>query len=414
MARQLFYGKISSVSPIESGSNVYVRVRGDFDTSSKTITNVVDVLGYLNIDYVRAGQTLVASGPFSSGTTVVSVDTGASTITVADFPATTVTNALARISPASGDYYIPSASLLDPQGLITFNDITGSDDSNYSNTTVYGVLGAASDGFSSQNLINGRYHKYTIKEVLYRNASGTEGSIYISWGEKDTEASSGDALYRGAAQNLAIVGLTTTESLAPMFSTRLAGLTDLPVGSDFSAFQIEVQDFFDDLVQTDIYYSGSLVSKNVETLNFTGSGVVVTSSGSTGALITITGGGGSTDTGSLLTTASVSLNTITFTKGDASTFDITVNTGSGGGSAFPYTGSALITGSLTNIGPITISGSSATSPLIINITDGNGDNNKFQVNEEGVTVLGKLDTTPTAVTGGIFYSASNEFFLGFN
>ena len=43
------------------------------------------------------------------------------------------------------------------------------------------------------------------------------------------------------------------------------------------------------------------------------------------------GGGGSTDTGSLLTTASVSSNTITFTKGDSSTFDITVDTGSGGG-----------------------------------------------------------------------------------
>lgn len=37
------------------------------------------------------------------------------------------------------------------------------------------------------------------------------------------------------------------------------------------------------------------------------------------------GGGGSTDTGSLLTTASVSDATITFTKGDSSTFDITVN-----------------------------------------------------------------------------------------
>jgi hypothetical protein len=52
-----------------------------------------------------------------------------------------------------------------------------------------------------------------------------------------------------------------------------------------------------------------------------------------------------------LVTASVSLNTITFTKGDGSTFPITVNTGSGGGgpggSAFPYSGSAVITGSLT-------------------------------------------------------------------
>lgn len=44
-------------------------------------------------------------------------------------------------------------------------------------------------------------------------------------------------------------------------------------------------------------------------------------------------GGGSVYTGSLLTTASVSLNTITFTKGDGSTFPITVNTGSGGGSS---------------------------------------------------------------------------------
>lgn len=406
MARQLFYGKISSVSPVESGSNSYVRVRGDFNTASKTITNVIDVSGYLNINYVRAGQTLVASGPFSSGTTVTAVDTVANTITVNDFPATTVTNALARISPASGDYYIPSASLLDPQGLITFNDITGSNDSNYSDTTVYGVLGAAADGFSTQNLINGRYHKYTIKEVLYRNASGTEGSIYISWGEKGTEADSGDALYRGASQNLAIVGLTTTESLAPMFSSRLSGLSDLPVGSDFSAFQIELQDFFDDLVQTDIYYSGSLVTKNVENLNFTGSGVSVTSSGSAGALITITGGG-STDTGSLLVTASATDNVITFTKGDASTFAITVDTGSGGASAFPYTGSALITGSLT------ITGSGVISPFIINIPDGNGDSNKLQVNDEGVTVLGKLNTTPTAVSGGMFYSASNEFFFGF-
>ena len=63
------------------------------------------------------------------------------------------------------------------------------------------------------------------------------------------------------------------------------------------------------------------------------------------------GGGGSTNTGSLLTTASVNLNTITFTKGDGSTFPITVNTGSGG-SSFPYTGSAIITGSLIVTGSI--------------------------------------------------------------
>lgn len=66
----------------------------------------------------------------------------------------------------------------------------------------------------------------------------------------------------------------------------------------------------------------------------------------------------STNTGSLLTTASVSLNTITFIKGDGSTFPITVNTGSGGGgSTFPYTGSAIISGSLTVTGSFYVSNS---------------------------------------------------------
>jgi hypothetical protein len=73
------------------------------------------------------------------------------------------------------------------------------------------------------------------------------------------------------------------------------------------------------------------------------------------------------------------------------------------GNVFPYTGSAIITGSLELEGP-----------FLVKLNNGNGDINKFQVNNEGVTVLGKLDTTPTAVSGGIFYSASNEFYLGFS
>jgi hypothetical protein len=62
-----------------------------------------------------------------------------------------------------------------------------------------------------------------------------------------------------------------------------------------------------------------------------------------------------TNTGSLLTTASISSNTITFTKGDGSTFPITVNTGSST-AAFPFTGSARITGSLGVTGSVSIAG----------------------------------------------------------
>ena len=66
----------------------------------------------------------------------------------------------------------------------------------------------------------------------------------------------------------------------------------------------------------------------------------------TGSLVTLP----STNTASLLTTASATGNTITFTKGDGSTFPVTVT--GGGGSTFPYTGSAIISGSLIVTGSI--------------------------------------------------------------
>ena len=53
--------------------------------------------------------------------------------------------------------------------------------------------------------------------------------------------------------------------------------------------------------------------------------------GSTFNLTVNTGSAASVNTGSLMVTGSVSSNTLTFTKGDGSTFNLTVNTGSGGG-----------------------------------------------------------------------------------
>jgi len=67
-----------------------------------------------------------------------------------------------------------------------------------------------------------------------------------------------------------------------------------------------------------------------------------------------------------LTTASVSLNTITFTKGNGTTFNVTVNTGSAA-SAFPYTGSAEISGSLKVIGEVQMTGSSASNSTVVSI-----------------------------------------------
>jgi hypothetical protein len=66
------------------------------------------------------------------------------------------------------------------------------------------------------------------------------------------------------------------------------------------------------------------------------------------------GGGGTTNTGSLMVTGSISGNTLTFTKGDASTFDIIIPSASG--SIFD-TGSFATTGSNTFNGDQSITGS---------------------------------------------------------
>jgi hypothetical protein len=70
-------------------------------------------------------------------------------------------------------------------------------------------------------------------------------------------------------------------------------------------------------------------------------------------------------TASSLITASVSLNTITFTKGDASTFAITVNTGSGGVATLP---SGLLSSSVTNF----VDYSASVDTRINNIVTGTG------------------------------------------
>jgi len=76
------------------------------------------------------------------------------------------------------------------------------------------------------------------------------------------------------------------------------------------------------------------------------------------------GGGPSTNTGSLLVTASATLNQVTFTKGDTSQFTITIDTGSGGTST--PTGSLLVTAS-ANLNIITFTkGDGSTFPVTIN------------------------------------------------
>ena len=123
-------------------------------------------------------------------------------------------------------------------------------------------------------------------------------------------------------------------------------------------------------------------------------GQVLTTNGA-GTLSFTTVSGGSTDTGSLLVTASANLNTITFTKGDASTFAITVDTGSGGGGGGqtfenptlnPYSGSLILAANTTSTASL--------APYIT--ASNNGQVNLMFLNRN--------------LTGGVYISGSSNIF----
>ena len=69
------------------------------------------------------------------------------------------------------------------------------------------------------------------------------------------------------------------------------------------------------------------------------------------------------------------------------------------------------TGSFTKIIINSDLSGSSESPFLITIPDTNGQNQKLQVNHQGTLRFGALDTLPTAITGGLMYSASS-FYMG--
>jgi hypothetical protein len=105
-------------------------------------------------------------------------------------------------------------------------------------------------------------------------------------------------------------------------------------------------------------------------------------------------------------TASVSLNTITFTKGNGTTFPITVNTGSGGGgSSFPYTGSAIISGSLLVTGSIKFNNGSLNEGAILFYSGSTGITNQSDFLFDGAGkitggIRGTLDLSGMGTSGG--------------
>jgi hypothetical protein len=281
MAQQPFYGKLASTTPSNSSITI---VFGDTTVGSNEITNVAAVNANYDINLLKVGAELRTNGGTFGGATPIITAINGTTITV-NINATSASRSPYFQDLPEGLYFVKSASFTDPNVDYTVNDITGSNDSSFEGPT-WSILGVAAR-ISNGNPIKGRFHEYKITDVVYRDLANNKISFYLEWNESGVESDSGDTLYRGNNQNLPIVTLTPSESLAPIFSTNISGLSDLYAGSNFAGYQILIDDYLDNLVLTDIYYTGSEVLINTQQMNFSGSGVEVTPSGSDGVLVNI-------------------------------------------------------------------------------------------------------------------------------
>lgn len=136
-------------------------------------------------------------------------------------------------------------------------------------------------------------------------------------------------------------------------------------------------------------------------------------------------------TGSLMVTGSVTNNTLTFTKGDGSTFNLTVNTGSGGDGGTTPTGSFLTSGSYNeNLSQITLHSEDADYTLdlsdlggislgALSVTEGaasesgslsyNNSNGVFTFNPADLSGLGGGSTSPGGSDGQVQYNNGGVF-----
>jgi len=121
------------------------------------------------------------------------------------------------------------------------------------------------------------------------------------------------------------------------------------------------------------------------------------------------------ESGSFLITASVSLNTITFSKGDGSTFNLTVDTGSGGGGGSVPAGTISGSAQITGLG--FVSSSVTASSLVTASASGNtitftkGDASTFNVTVSGGSGVTFEKPSIETISGSVLITA-NTFTSG--
>ena len=226
----------------------FIRFTADNDGASNLLTDVTYNSGQ-QLDHILVGQQLLITGVglTDNKTTITNVNLGSNQITVADTITTVLSDKLIAVIIPKGQAFVESGSLTAPQNTgLTFQDITGSNDSNYeagdSKWNVFLQLASTASDSSTQGGVYGQYQVYKF----FNRTSATRASFYVT-------ASSAEGVLvepPGLTPSSGIVGfpvfeVSVSESLGPIFASADVEGSNVSAGAGFAAYQIAADNFLD-------------------------------------------------------------------------------------------------------------------------------------------------------------------------
>lgn len=278
------------------------------------------------------------------------------------------------------------------------------------NTTNVGTLTAATSSYALKNAISGSINSVTSSFALKTQISGSFNVASASLANRIIANTEDIATINAATSSFAVATNVVPNSLSSSFALKTGISGSFTVASSSLAASITSAEA--DIVTNAggitrlTAATGSYASSTTAALKSEVSGAFAVTSASLATRINNVGSG---ETGSLLNTGSVNLNTLTFTKGNGDTFDLTIDTGSGGVSAYSsLTGVPSNIVSSSNQLASSISGSFAvTSASLASRIAGN--DTDIATNLTEINVLSAA-TSSYALASGVVANASTSSF----
>jgi len=318
-------------------------------SGSLVIDQNLTVLGTQSVQYITSSQLNISTNLITVNTSTPAVRFGGLAVYDSGSTGTGRTGSILWDSQENVWIYTnPSGAAYDG-GMFLVGPRTTTMGTDVGINTWYAAIGNGSHHMTSSQIYNSgsliRLETNTEVTGSLIVSTGITGSLQgtASWAINFVSASnyvltsvtsSMLAPYLLSSQTSSFVTNTQTSSmLAPYLLTSQTSsmLTPYLLSSQTSSFITNTQtSSFVTNNQTSSMLAPYLLSSQTSSMTVATASYISPTFISASAAASGFGSGGSVDTGSLLVTASASSNVITFTKGDGSTFPITVDTGSGG------------------------------------------------------------------------------------